>query len=143
MRGTRQSHTWDAPVPCVGRENHEGEIWLYVPRRSKKLTIQHKDYSVLRDYYDIPVEGARTYEMYLDIGIGRYVTITSQVANSTIYIDGENCGTAPVNHRYLNYGRHTIRATKDRYEGEQTIFVTRNLSNLSKIFQSVYQFLDL
>ena len=126
IQAPEKGFTFDGgSMGIVAREDHEGEIWLYVPRRSKKLTIQHKDYSVLRDYYyDIPVEGARTYEMYLDIGIGRYVTITSQVANSTIYIDGENCGTAPVNHKYLNYGRHTIRATKDRYEGEQTIFVT-------------------
>ncbi len=109
----------------VAREDHDGEIWLYVPRRAKKLTIQHKDFGVLRDYYySVPVEGARTYEMYLDIGIGRYVTIASQIAGSTIYVDGENCGTSPVNHKYLNYGRHKVRALKDRYEGEQEFMIT-------------------
>ena len=126
IQAPEKGFTFDGgSMGIVAREDHEGEIWLYVPRRSKKLTIQHKDYSVLRDYYyEVPVEGARTYEMYLDIGIGRYVTITSEVANSTIYIDGENCGPSPVNHKYLNYGRHTIRATKDRYEGEQTLVIT-------------------
>ena len=109
----------------VAREDHDGEIWLYVPRRSKKLTIQHKDFGVLRDYYyPVAVEGARTYEMYLDIGIGRYVTIASQIAGSTIYIDGQDCGPSPVNHKYLNYGRHTVRALKDRYEGEQQLMIT-------------------
>lgn len=109
----------------VAREDHDGEIWLYVPRRAKKLTIQHKDFGVLRDYYyTVPVEGARTYEMYLDIGIGRYVTIASQIAGSTIYVDGENCGPSPVNHKYLNYGRHKVRALKDRYEGEQEFMIT-------------------
>ena len=109
----------------VAREDHDGEIWLYVPRRSKKLTIQHKDFGVLRDYYyPVAVEGARTYEMYLDIGIGRYVTIASQIAGSTIYIDGQDCGLSPVNHKYLNYGRHTVRALKDRYEGEQQLMIT-------------------
>ena len=109
----------------VASEEHEGEIWLYVPRRAKKLTIQHKDYGVLREYYyPVPVEGARTYEMYIDIGIGRYVTITSQMANSTIYIDGENVGQSPINHKYLNYGKHTVRALKDRFEGETTFMIT-------------------
>ena len=109
----------------VAREDHDGEIWLYVPRRAKKLTIQHKDFGVLRDYYyEVPVDGARTYEMYLDIGTGRYVTVTSQLANSTVYIDGANVGQSPVNHKYLNYGRHTIRAVKDRYEGEQVVMLT-------------------
>ena len=109
----------------VASEEHDGEIWLYVPRRAKKLTIQHKDYGVLREYYyPVPVEGARTYEMYIDIGIGRYVTITSQMANSTIYIDGENVGQSPINHKYLNYGKHTVRALKDRFEGETTFMIT-------------------
>ena len=121
-----QGFTFDGgSLGIVARENHDGEIWLYVPRRSKKLTIQHQDYGVLRDYYyDVPIEGARTYEMYIDIGIGRYVTVTSQIANSTIYIDGQNCGRAPINNRYLTYGRHTVRALKDRYEGEQTFMIT-------------------
>ena len=109
----------------VAPEDHDGEIWLYVPRRAKRLTIQHKDYGVLRDYYyPVTVDGGRTYEMYLDIGIGRYLTLTSEMAGATIYIDGANCGESPVNHKYLNYGRHTLRAVKDRYEGEKTIMIT-------------------
>lgn len=109
----------------VATEERNGEIWLYVPRRAMKLIVQHKDYGVMRDFnYPIPIEGGRTYEMYIDIGIGRYVTITSQIANSTIYIDGENCGMAPIRHKYLNYGRHTFRALKDRYEGEQSLMIT-------------------
>ena len=109
----------------VASEEHNGEIWLYVPRRAKRLTIQHKDYGVLREYYyPVPIDGARTYEMYIDIGIGRYVTITSQMANSTIYIDGENVGQSPINRKYLSFGRHTVRALKDRFEGEQTLMIT-------------------
>lgn len=109
----------------VAREEHDGEIWLYVPRRAKKLTVQHKDYGVLRDYYySTPIEGGRTYEMYIDISIGRYVTVTSQLAKSIIYIDGENCGQSPIKNRYLSFGRHTVRAVKDRYEGEQTFMIT-------------------
>jgi len=120
------SFTFDGgSLGIVAREEHSAETWLYVPRMAKRLTIQHKDYGVLRDYYyPVPIEGGRTYEMYLDIGIGRYVTVTSEIANSTIYVDGENCGKAPVNNRYMSFGRHTVRAIKDRYEGEQTFMIT-------------------
>lgn len=125
IQAPEKGFTFDGgSLGIVAREDHNGEIWLYLPRQSKKLTIQHKDYSVLREYYyPVPIEGARTYEMYIDIGIGRYVTLTSQIANSIIYVDGANVGQSPVT-KYLTYGRHTVRAIKDRYEGEQPLVVT-------------------
>lgn len=110
----------------VASEEHTGEIWLYVPRRAQKLIIQHQDYGVLRDYfYPVNIEGGKTYEMLIDIGTGRYASITSGVAKATIFIDGENCGLSPVR-KYLNYGRHTIKAVKDRFEGETTATITTN-----------------
>lgn len=109
----------------VDTEEHAGEIWLYVPRRAQKLIIRHQTFGVLRDFfYPIPIEGARTYEMLIDIGTGRYATITTQVAKANVYIDGENCGEAPLYNKYLNYGKHTIRAVKDRYEGQEEIVLT-------------------
>lgn len=108
----------------VAAEEHTGEIWLYLPRHALKLTIQHPDYGILRDYYyPIAVEGGRTYEMLIDIGTGRYTNITSAVAKARIFVDGDDCGISPVR-KYLNYGRHTIRAEKDRFEGETTAVVT-------------------
>lgn len=108
----------------VATEEHTGEIWLYVPRQSQKLIIQHQDYGVLRDYYyPINIQGGKTYEMLIDIGTGRYATITSGVAKATIFVDGDDCGISPVR-KYLNYGRHTIKAVKDRFEGETTTVVT-------------------
>ena len=108
----------------VASEEHSGEIWLYVPRRAQKLIIQHPDYGVLRDYYyPTLIEGGKTYEMLIDIGTGRYATITSGVAKATIFVDGDDCGISPVR-KYLNYGRHTIKAVKDRFEGETTTVVT-------------------
>jgi len=109
----------------VATEEHAGELWLYVPRRAQKLIIQHPAFGVMRDYYyPIPVSGGRTYEMLIDIGTGRYSTITSQVAGSKIYIDGENVGNAPVYNKYLSFGKHKIEAKKDRYEGEMEVWVT-------------------
>lgn len=122
----------------VASEEHAGEIWLYVPRRAQKLIIQHPDYGVLRDYfYPIPIEGGKTYEMLIDIGTGRYATITSGVAKATIFIDGDECGQSPVR-KYLNYGRHTIKAVKDRFEGETTALVTVGQESTSNSQQLVH-----
>lgn len=109
----------------VATEEHAGEIWLYVPRRAQKLIVQHPAFGVMRDFfYPIPVSGGRTYEMLIDIGTGRYTNITSQVAGSTIYVDNERLGEAPIYNKYLNFGKHKIEAKKDRYEGEVEVWVT-------------------
>ncbi len=109
----------------VATEEHAGEIWLYVPRRAQKLIVQHPAFGVMRDfYYPIPVEGARTYEMLIDIGTGRYANLTSQVAESEIYVDGVPVGKSPVYNKYLNFGKHKIEAKKDRYEGELELYIT-------------------
>lgn len=121
----------------VASEEHAGEIWLYVPRRAQKLIIQHPDYGVLRDfYYPINIQGGKTYEMLIDIGTGRYATITSGVAKATIFVDGDNCGVSPVR-KYLNYGRHTIKAVKDRFEGETTTVVTTSQEPQANIQQLI------
>ena len=103
----------------VGTEqDHVGETWLYLPRRSQKLTIMHPKFGVKRDYYfPIPIDGAKTYEMLLDIGTGRYVTITANRANADVTIDGEYVGKAPIYNRYMNFGTHTVFARNDRWEG--------------------------
>ena len=113
-------------VGIVANEEHVGETWLYIPRNARKISILHNDYGVLRDYYyPIPLEGGKTYEMLIDIGTGRYATITSEVARADIYVDGELVGQSPVR-KYLNYGRHNLKAVKDRFEGEATATVTTN-----------------
>ena len=106
----------------VGTEEKNGEIWLYVPRHAQKLTITHQSFGVLRDYYyPISIQGGRTYEMLLDIGIGRYVTITTSQAQSDITIDGVLEGKSPIYNKYLTYGKHTIIAQRDLYEGTKNI----------------------
>lgn len=58
-----------------------GEIWVYVPRGSKRITIKHPQLGVLRDYYyPVSIEAARTYEMVLTTG--EVQTIVNQTANS-------------------------------------------------------------
>lgn len=108
----------------VGTEFKMGEIWLYVPRRAQKLTINSQKFGKLTEwFYPISIEGGRTYEMLLDIGTGRYVTITTTRAKSDVTIDGEYVGKSPIYNRYMNFGPHTIVAQNDRYEGSTQIDV--------------------
>ena len=116
----------------VAVENKAGEIWLYVPRRAQRLTISHSAFGVLRNYaYPVPIEGAKTYEMLLDIGTGVYATITAPVAKSEVYIDNEYVGQVPVYNKYLNYGKHTIRAINGKIEGTVEQYVTADKKSLS------------
>lgn len=47
----------------------EGEIWVYVSRGVKRITVKHPHLGVLRDYeFPVPIESARTYIMQLSLG---------------------------------------------------------------------------
>lgn len=109
----------------VDVENKEGEIWVYVPPRAQKLTVSHAKYGVLREYlYDVPIESACTYELVLDPGVGKFVNITCGQVGATIYVDGEVVGESPVANHYLLYGNHSIKAVKNKMEGETQVQVT-------------------
>lgn len=102
----------------VGTEQKTNELWLYVPRGSNRLTIKHPLYGEIRDYYyPVAIQGGRTYEMVLDPGTGRYTTITTTMARSWVYADGENLGRSPIYNKYLTYGQHKLIASNDRFEG--------------------------
>ena len=118
----------------VGTEEKAAEIWLYVPPRAQKLTITHQVFGVLRDYYyPVSIQGGRTYEMLLDIGTGRYVTITTSQAKSDVTVDGEYLGKSPIYNRYMNYGRHVVMTQNGIYEGKDTIIVATTDAKETKV----------
>ena len=79
---TQTGFTFDGgSLGIVKTKQTPGEVWVYVPRGSKKITIKHPQLGVLRDYYyPIAIEAARTYEMALTTGTVQ--TIVKQSANS-------------------------------------------------------------
>ena len=55
---------FSTPLGIVMRRDEVGEIWLYLPAGSKKITIKHPRWGVLRDYrFASPLESHVTYEM--------------------------------------------------------------------------------
>lgn len=67
---TQQGFVFDGGmVGVVKTKQGVGEVWVYVPHGIKKITVQHPQLGVLRDYYfPIAIEKARTYEMVLTTG---------------------------------------------------------------------------
>ncbi len=136
MVSPEKGFTFDGgALGIVGTDDtHAGETWIYVPRSAQRLTISHKYFGVLRNYvYPITVEGGRTYEMLLDIGTGRYVTLTTQMAGAEVTIDGKHAGKAPLYNRYLNFGPHKIEAVAGRHEGTLDLEVTQETAGGSVV----------
>ena len=50
----------------VDTKQKVGEIWVWVPRGSRRISIMHQQLGILRDYrYPVEIEADRTYEMVL------------------------------------------------------------------------------
>lgn len=57
---------FSTPLGIVARKNEVGEIWIYVPHRTMKLTIKHPRWGVLRDYrFPSALESRLTYELVI------------------------------------------------------------------------------
>ncbi len=59
-----EDFVFSTPLGIVKRVDNVGEIWLYVPKGTKKLTIKHAEWGVLRDYV-LPekIDSRVTYEL--------------------------------------------------------------------------------
>lgn len=55
---------FSTPLGIVKRVDNVGEIWLYLPRGSKKITLKHAEWGVLRDYvFSERIKSHLTYEL--------------------------------------------------------------------------------
>ena len=81
-------------------DNRVGEVWVYVPRGVKYMTIRHAQFDAIERYrFPVSIEQGRTYVMRLatakvhtiieeDDGL-TYFTLIVQPANATVSVDGE------------------------------------------------------
>lgn len=57
---------FSAPLGIVQRREKVGEIWVYLPKGSRTITIKHPRWGVLRDYtFPLTLESRLTYELVL------------------------------------------------------------------------------
>ena len=117
----------------TARENKTGEIWLYVPRGARRISILHDELGIMRNYFypDI-IEKATVYEMVLNTGDQedkpvvennmQLIVVRPEPATANIYIDDEQ---VPVENGLFNAtmpkGDHTYRVEAPMYESEAGI----------------------
>lgn len=109
----------------VKQEKVDGEIWVYVPKDSRYVTIHHEDYPTFRNYaYPVKIESASVYEMIIKghngidpTGNAQMVTMNVQPTSASLYVDDEE---VPVeNGLYTSMmpkGFHTYRVEAKDYE---------------------------
>lgn len=69
-----EDFVFSTPLGIVKRVDNVGEIWLYVPRGTKKITIKHAELGVLRDYaLPAKVDSHMAYELVIGLPMSAVV----------------------------------------------------------------------
>ena len=112
----------------VDTKQRNGEIWVWVPRASRKITILHQQLGVLRDYrYPIEIETERTYEMVLTSGTvetvikeavrQQYLIFELEPKNATLEVDDKlwNVDADGMALQFVDFGTYTYRVRAANY----------------------------
>lgn len=114
----------------TARENKTGEIWLYVPRGARRISLMHDQYGVLRNYFypDI-IDKGTVYEMEVRVNDGtsqvaadsntQLLVMRPEPADAAIYIDDEKVPTEKgLFTATMKKGSHTYRVEAPMYAPE-------------------------
>ena len=84
---TPRGFSFDAgSLGVVKTEQHDGEVWVYVPEGVKRLTIMHQDFGTLRDYdLGMMLRRAKTYHLQLDAKIQRNLSDLVNLSDILVY----------------------------------------------------------
>ena len=112
----------------VGSQQRVSEIWVWVPRASRKITIMHQQLGQLRDYrFPVEIEADRTYEMVLTTAKietiikeevrMQYLAFQITPPNATLEVNEtiwevSSEGSAQ---EYVNFGTYTYRVQAPNY----------------------------
>lgn len=150
----------------VAREDQPGEIWLYVPHGSKRITIKHERFGIIRNYfYNESIDKATVYELRLFVPeiqsngtqiIERIVEkkATEQAlmmnyspSKARIYIDDElqNTNDNGAFSKVLPLGQHNYRVVAPHHTEEKGTFdiVPERPSALNVALQPTYGFMTV
>lgn len=117
-----QTYFDNGVMGIVAREDHPGQIWLYIPARSQSILITNKNYPPKRYFFEEEIRAGKTYSMQLTVE-GKVVTLDATVRHAPIFVDGDSVGVSP-HQIYLGYGEHTVRAQQGMMLYQGTIDVT-------------------
>ncbi len=106
-----EDFVFSAPLGIVKREDNVGEIWLYIPRKSKKITIKHPKWGVLRDYsFPEKIDSHITYEMRIDepeYPVGDIGSTVTTVRDTVVVMRVDTLVVAPQT-RYVPFSVNVI-----------------------------------
>lgn len=134
----------------VATEQKTGEIWLYVPFGTSKLTIAHQQLGVLREWnIPVPIEKGRTYELRLVSGVVRtvvedrvnaqFVTLTVEPKTASVRIDDNlyQLDSEGSLSQLLSYGSHSYHVEAAGYIPEDGVVqVGSEKQKISVVLQS-------
>ena len=105
-----------------------GEIWVWVPYGSRKITISHQQLGVLREYrYPIDILSERTYEMVLSTAKietlikeevkAQYLSFRITPSNATLEVNDElwSLDAEGYASKYVDFGTYTYRVRASDY----------------------------
>ena len=132
---TQTGFTFDGgTLGIVKTKQTPGEVWVYIPKGSKKISIKHPQLGVLRDYYyPVAIEAARTYEMILASGTvqtivnqdagGQYLVMRVSPSSALVYIDDvETTLHDGIISKFMSYGKHDYRITDPLFKSDAGTF---------------------
>lgn len=128
---TQTGFTFEAgALGIVDTKQDVGEVWVWVPRGSRKITIKHPQLGILRDYrYPVEIQSERTYEMELIVGkvetivtqsfTSQFLVFNVSPKDAMLVVDGEpwplTDGTAQ---KMVDFGKHDYLVEATDYHSE-------------------------
>lgn len=156
---TQTGFTFDGgSLGIVKTKQTPGEIWVYVPRGAKKITIKHPQLGVLRDYYyTTPIQSGRTYELVLTTGTvqtivtqannSQYLVIKVTPANALVELNNEILVTTEgIAQKFVNLGTYEYRVQAPNYHtsaGMVTIDDPNNKKILEVSLQPAFGWIEI
>ena len=118
----------------VQKEEHNGEVWLYVPYGAKSLSFSHEGYFSLLYQYSMPIEEGVVYKLQLkayDNPPAQGTTTQTQMfvlthnpLEATVIIDDMEVPTENgVFAAMMSKGEHNYKVKAPKYEEKESVFV--------------------
>ena len=156
---TQTGFTFDGgALGIVKTVQKPSEIWVYVPRGLKKITISHPQLGIIRDYYfPVAIEAARTYEMILVSGEvqtvikqtsnSQYLVIKVTPSNAFVELNNEILPTSEgVAQKFLKLGTYEYRVQAKDYHttaGKVTIDDPNNKKMLEVNLKPAFGWIEI
>lgn len=118
----------------VQKEEHNGEVWLYVPYGAKSLSFSHEGYYSLLYQYEMPIEEGVVYKLRLQSydtppaqGVATQMqmfVLTHNPDDATVIIDDMEVPTENgVFAAMMSKGEHSYKVKASQYEEKEGYFV--------------------